>query len=290
MGRIPEFSLFDIGKWNLLHDKDLGKYNISIVAPGCKLQHFPHRVTFYGIGICTAGSVVLDVNLKKFLIKKNSLIILGPEVIRRWADQSDDYYNNALFFTNSFILQHSEKASNLLSYPFFKQDATSVIPLNEIEAENIWRLLQDVKRAIDSDSNRKDQIISHYTSILLTLTSDYYDIHAKPSESLLPSNELIDRFKALLSVHYRETRKVNDYADMLCISAKHLSQTIKLTTGKTAGEWIDDITVLEAKVLLKQSSLTVSQISSYMGFGNISTFGKFFKKNVGFTPIEYRSI
>ena len=79
------------------------------------------------------------------------------------------------------------------------------------------------------------------------------------------------------------------YAKELEITTKHLGRTIKAQTGFTASEWLDRLVVLEAKVLLKSTSMTIQQIAEELNFSSQSFFGKYFKNLVGISPKEFRN-
>ncbi|MFR3101268.1 MAG: helix-turn-helix domain-containing protein, partial [Parabacteroides distasonis] len=63
---------------------------------------------------------------------------------------------------------------------------------------------------------------------------------------------------------------------------------VKNVSNRTAGEWIDNYVVLEAKALLSSSTLSIQEISDRLNFTNQSFFGKYFKQHVGISPTEYR--
>ena len=88
--------------------------------------------------------------------------------------------------------------------------------------------------------------------------------------------------------NYREERIISFYADKLCISAKYLSVAIKEVRGKSALDLINEAVILDAKAQLKNSDLTILQISDTLNFTNPSFFAKYFKKHTGMTPKEYR--
>ena len=67
-----------------------------------------------------------------------------------------------------------------------------------------------------------------------------------------------------------------------------LFRSVKEASGRTAGEWIDHYVVMEAKMLLGSTDLTVQEISSKLNFANQSFFGKYFKHNTGLSPTEFR--
>lgn len=99
---------------------------------------------------------------------------------------------------------------------------------------------------------------------------------------------MFERFIRAVSESYKEERSVSYYADKMFLTAKHLSTVVKEISGKTAGEWIDSLVVLEAKALLKSSELSIQEIADELHFANQSFFGKYFKHHTGMSPKEYR--
>ena len=91
-----------------------------------------------------------------------------------------------------------------------------------------------------------------------------------------------------LARHYMQQRSVGFYAGQLNLTPKYLTTLIRKTSGRTAVEWIDDYVVLEAKNLLKYSTMSIQEIAYYLNFSNQSFFGKYFKSHTGMTPSAYR--
>ena len=73
------------------------------------------------------------------------------------------------------------------------------------------------------------------------------------------------------------------------LTPKYLTTIIRKTTGRTASEWIDDYVVLEAKNLLKYSTMSIQEVAYSLNFPNQSFFGKYFKEHTGLTPTAYRT-
>jgi AraC-like DNA-binding protein len=88
--------------------------------------------------------------------------------------------------------------------------------------------------------------------------------------------------------HFLTHRKVSDYAGMLHVSANHLNRTIKSQSDKTAHELIDEMILMEAKALLRQTTFSIAEIAYQLDFSDPSHFNKFFKKLTGITPLQYR--
>ena len=286
---LPQLSIPQLAEWNDLQDATAAAYNVSTVEPGAALQSFPFRTSFFGVGLCRQGQTDLQVNLETYTVRPDSLIIIGPAAIRRWSGQAADYSTTALFFTEQFFIEDNVNPALLRQFSFFELNATSVLPLTSAEAATVWRLLQEVKHVLAGASPRKGQLVRSYAYLLLNLTADYYEQHlAAAAWRPRPPLELVSRFKQLVGDEYAHRHRVADYADLLCVTAKHLSETVKAATNKTAGEWIDEMVLLAAKVQLKQTGQSVSQVAEALHFSDVSAFGKFFRRQTGLTPLRYR--
>ena len=106
--------------------------------------------------------------------------------------------------------------------------------------------------------------------------------------ALSRKEELFEQFLQLLFEHCKEQHVVTFYAEKLFITPQYLSLILKELTGKSANKWIDDALIVEAKILLKAPQATVQQVADMLHFSDQSTFGKFFKKHMGISPMEYR--
>lgn len=114
----------------------------------------------------------------------------------------------------------------------------------------------------------------------------------KPVEKISNSDrpmDLYNRFMELLQKDFRRHRTIKYYAQKLNISPKYFSTLIKKVSGKTAGEWIDEYVMLEARALLKCRRYTIQQISDMLSFPNQSFFAKYFKAHTGYTPTQYQT-
>ena len=89
-------------------------------------------------------------------------------------------------------------------------------------------------------------------------------------------------------MYCKEQHVVSFYAEQLYITPQYLSLILKELTGRSANKWIDEALMQEAKILLKAPQATVQQVAVALHFSDQSTFGKFFKKHAGMSPMEYR--
>ena len=100
--------------------------------------------------------------------------------------------------------------------------------------------------------------------------------------------QLLQKFDLSLLENLKNSRYVKYYADELTISTKKLNSLIKKYYGITAKEYIEEIIIIDSKILLKESPETVKQISYNLGFTEPTNFNKFFKKFTSITPLQYR--
>jgi AraC family transcriptional activator of pobA len=286
---IREFSLSEAVKLVSDEPQTIADYYIASFLPPAQLNDFPYRATYFGIGLCRRGTTKLSADLDTYQISADSLIIMAPQVIRKWEEQSTDYTEETICFTESFFLETRANLAAFKEIRFFQSQAPKAIPLDQKDAALIWKLLQDIKQISNGQSIRKNAMVKSYINILLHQTADLHDKY-EPKHYLTQNTqaEMVTRFKKLLIDNCLHLRSVNGYAGLLHVTPKHLSQTIKENTGKTAGEWIHNILILEAKVRLKQTALTIAQVSDSLNFSDPSLFGKYFRRYAGYSPATYR--
>lgn len=100
---------------------------------------------------------------------------------------------------------------------------------------------------------------------------------------------LTNKFKELIFLNIKTKHLVRDYASLLHVTPNHLNKSIKTITGKSPTKWIDEALVLEAKVLLYQTNLTINEVASEIGIYDQSYFSRLFKKYEGITPLAFRN-
>ena len=124
------------------------------------------------------------------------------------------------------------------------------------------------------------------TLLQIFLLIDQYNLKERPFDQ--PSYTLLKSFQKLIEKHYTEFRLPKEYVDLLFVTPNHLNALCKSTMGIQAGELIRNRIVLEAKRLLVNQDMTIIGISNELNFNDNSYFTKFFKKQVGITPEEFR--
>ncbi len=163
-------------------------------------------------------------------------------------------------------------------------------PVNVLEAEccgEAHALMERILREFQADNDFKMDMLRGMLMQLLVLLSRQ---SPREKQDNFPRHQrsVLRNFERLIEQHFREKRLPRDYAEMLFITPNHLNALVNSVTGKPAGELIRDRVVLEAKRLLVNSDLTISQIADALHFEDNAYFTRFFKKYTGISPEAFR--
>ena len=137
----------------------------------------------------------------------------------------------------------------------------------------------------------KKEVIQRFCEIAVLKNLSFNEQTKDMPELNKPLNrkeEIFHDFLSLLEKYYTQERSISFYADRMCLTPKYLSTIIKEVSGKHGMQWIDEYVSLEAKALLRNSSLSVKQVSDQLNFPSQSMFGRFFKKMTGYSPKQYK--
>jgi AraC-like DNA-binding protein len=256
------------------------------------LSEYPYRSDGYIIGICTRGTARVEANLQVYEAKPDAMLLATPFHILRIYESSDDFLCRFIVFSKAFLTENNVNSHFLESFSYFKSASLPVIYPGHDDAKmllDIYLLMQQ-KMARETHPYRMEISRSMLITMLYEVESIYEKQHVIVKGKQTRKQELNVLFQDLVFHHYKEHRNVQFYADSLYVSSKHLTETIKEVTGRTAGEWIDDAVVLEAKVLLRNNEISIARVAEEIHFPDQSSFGKYFKKHTGMSPSDYRVV
>lgn len=242
----------------------------------------PYRAESYAIEFLRKGSIIMQTQLEKIVIDAPAIITLSPSVIRSFTKNSDKILIDIIFFKPQFFLETQTNVFFLLQYEFFENN--HVFNLEKESRNKFEQIFNLMSQTLAANYENQALILRSYLYILI------YEIDSiqKRSPKNSVQNPIFEKFKEILFKDFLSQRSVQYYANSLNITRKYLSEVIKKNSGKTASNWIDDMIILEAKVLLQNKDLTINQISDILHFSNQSVFGRFFKNHESISPLEYR--
>ena len=267
--------LLDILELDRFHDQDI------------TFALTPHRNDFYILLLVKEGGGRHWVDTMQYTLKPNTFYFSDPQQILIKED-SQPLNGTLLRFTDEFLtIEDDQRLKNLLviQNPHngheLKLSAESVTFIEDIFA----KMLVEYNQRHDL---RNGMLLAYLRVLLIYLSRLYTDqlIDDTPSDDRV----LLKKFVNLINEKYNQLHDVSAYANLLCISAGHLSKIIKQQSGKTAIKHIHERLMLEAKRLLLHTDSSVKEIAFRLGFEDAPYFNRFFKKLVKQTPAEYRKM
>lgn len=251
--------------------------------------HLNHPYMMEGItfSICIQGSGCIKINLKEYKVEKNAVITLSPSSVVELVERSDDFLMEYLVFSVDFLGDIGIVAASDLPEKIENEPCLYV-------SEEETHYLLELHAIIVKQYNRIDHIFREelaktlLTALLIEVASIYNISREREIKTLNRKEEVFNNFMQLLVKHHTKERSITFYANKLCLTPKYMAQIIKNVSGKSALEWINNMSILTIKAMLKSSNHTVLQISEDMNFPNPSFFGRYFKEHTGLTPVKYR--
>lgn len=252
---------------------------------------YPFRSDYFSVFVVTGGELRVKINLFEHEVKKNDLLIVAPNAIRQFMGQECNFSVLGIMFTADFLSQTGIYKKHFGAVDFFAAHGNPHLQLNEEEAAGLGAVIRILhqKNASRNSSDFGTEIVQHYfTAFMYELGSMHRKYSSDTRVRLTRKEDLAMRFFKELSGHFKEERSVQFYAELLYVTPKYLTQAVKEITGRTAGQFIDEMVIMEAKVLLGDPSFSVAQVAESLFFSDQFFFSKFFKNHTGTTPTEYR--
>jgi AraC family transcriptional activator of pobA len=161
-------------------------------------------------------------------------------------------------------------------------------PLVRLPAQTATFVEHDLQRLLVEYQAHQVQHPELVRAYLLALLQELSLHISETSEPLSTAVSLTNRFKQLVAESLGTVVRISDYAALLHVTPNYLTKCVRTVTGKSPVKWLEESRVLEAKVLLFQSELSISDIALQVGVADASYFSRFFKQQVGVTPQAFR--
>jgi AraC-like DNA-binding protein len=281
---------FDVGSITL-KDKSCF-FLIAAIENGSKYIKFPKqsiKTNFFEIILITNGYNIVTDNLNEFQQEKNQIRFIAPGKITSVKELSKDVKGFYILFDQSFVDTYSGVSNLLNSFRFFDLDAMSIFTLTSKQSNFFEIIFTKINQDFLTNYVNSKQIICHYLISVLKECSLYYEKVNLESKNLNSAERITQEFIRFVNKYYFSKRTLTEYANLLNITTKHLTKCVKQASGETPRYFIQKMLILEAKVLLKETNLSVSEIAYQLSFQDAAYFNRFFKQHAGITPVNFRN-
>lgn len=273
--------LFSSTSHHLFHINKLEDYRDKI-----KFPLPPHRKLVYDFLFLTKGTTLRSKALNPYEIGENTFFFLPANQITNHESMSTDVEGYFCHFNLDIFTNHLPQHNIRRDFPFLQFIGNPIVEIDDAIRPLLLPIFQRLEVEYAKEQEANLDIVTVYLLALFTEIKRFYT----PSVSVKKNTALMiaQNYKDALSRHIYEKQKVTEYADMLAVSPNHLNKCVKNTTGKSAQDLLNEMILLEAKVLLKQTDMQISEIAYKLSQQNHSDFSRFFKTKTGMTPKEYK--
>lgn len=249
----------------------------------------PCRLNYYIIGVCLHGKAQYSVDTEDLMIKENDAIVIHERQVLDNYMFSSDFDGIFLFISNNFFNEVIKGIHDLVTLFLFTRNHP-VISLTTEQASQLTEYYDILRKKVNEKDNyfRKDFVRSLLLAVIYDMSNIIYRMQLTNNKNQTRAETIFAGFLHLVEENYKNERRVSWYGDQLCITSKYLSETVKQVSKRTPNEWIDRFVVLEIRVLLKNSTMSIKEIAQNLNFPNQSFLGKYFKDHAGMSPSEYR--
>lgn len=277
---------------DLLPEEQNCFFLISVIGDGTKYLNFPVesiKTTYYEVIFITNGYSVVTDNLNKLTQTKGQIRFVSPGKICSIQELSNDIEGYYCLFDQAFIDTYSGVANLLNEFSFFDLDSLPIIRLTDQQTKFFTLIFNKLKQDFTENYNGIKSIVCQYLVAMFKECNLYYEKISQENQKMTSADRIGQSFLRLVNKYYLSKRTLIEYADLLNITPKHLTKCVKQATSETPMDFIYKMLILEAKVLLRETTLTVSEIAYQLSFDDANHFGRFFKQHSGNTPIEFRN-
>ncbi len=235
----------------------------------------------------TEGSGEHLIDFEKFEAKSGTMYFMKPGQVHQWyfKEKYDGFVVN--FFDNFFdwiginssILQKFRFLQSIL----VKDHVVEISPDLQEKIASYFEEMINENQKNNQFSNLK--IGFHLMSLFIDIERSLEAVKIKTSDY---QSVLLNNFQELIDQNFKNKKLPKEYAELLYITPNHLNALCKDILGNSAGELIRSRVVLEAKRLLVNKEISVTEIAYLLNFQDASYFVKFFKKYTEFTPEQFR--
>lgn len=275
--------------------QEIGHFNIFRLEPYVEGRptSIPYqRRDFYKIMLVKGNSQVHFAD-KIVEIKNQALTFSNPQIPYKWEHL--DKIRNGIYciFDRHFFHNFGQ----FHEYEVFQPHGDHIFELTNEQFRTINNTFEKMESEFRSDYKYKHDLnrnlifeLLHF-ALKLNPSSQVKSkqINASQRISLL-FMELLERQFPIDEFHQSvNLRSASEFAEHLNIHVNHLNRSVKETTKKTTSQIISGRLLQESKVLLKHTTLNVSEIAFALGFTEVTHFNNFFKKHLELSPLKFRN-
>lgn len=253
------------------------------------------RAEYFSFVFVKEGSGFYTIDAHRFPYDSRTIYFTNPGHIKSYeVNELEDAY--MITFTESFLRENVHP--NIFDeFPFLLAEVVPPKKMTEEEFASFEVLYKQLWEELHNESAYKNRILGNLFMVILLKIKELFWASYNPRTEGNRDSQIVKSFKQLLEKEFKKVvteettgrrPQARDFADKLHLHPNYLNAVIKSKTGKTIHDWLTNRTLLTAKSLLKNTSLSSKEIAFKLGFSEPTHFNRFFKKHQQTTPNTYR--
>ena len=245
------------------------------------------RFDCYALILRLKGRSKRTVSLSEYIIEPRSLQLVNPASLFSFEDISHNTKSFVLLFDKEFVLK--ENLSEVLTAPLitFHKAYDENVPLNLSLYAQVLYIYEQVNAEFRiRDTGYKALIKTYLNQLLYLLKREKEKMHLLNSPTA--SEKLCSDFLSLIEEHFKNKKKVYEYAEILGITPNYLSEITQMYLYNNALSFIHKRILKESEYLLSHTDVPINQIALNLNFDSPSQFGRFFKHHNGKSPRVFK--
>jgi AraC-like DNA-binding protein len=249
----------------------------------------PTRLNFILMALCLKGQAKYNIDTKEQTVKAGDLLFVSERHIVDNYSASADFECLCIMVSTEFYHGFVQSVQNVSSLLLFSMN-NPVVALTPSEVQVFSNYFHTIREKITNIGHhyRENLVKALLLAMFYDMSNVIYRVEQQGKKPQMRADALFSQFIRLLEQNFRSIRRVSWYAEQLFITPKYLSEVVKQTSKRTPNEWIDSYVILEARVLLKTTTMSIKEIADELHFPSQSFLGKYFKEHVGVSPSEFR--
>jgi len=267
----------------------MGEKNIMVLDGGAEIVNYyekPATVSTFSITICHSGYLDVEYDSRKRRFQSHYFVVLYPHHIVMAMNPSPDYrFTKVLISSN----QLNRMAVLNMNIQRFSIEREPQCPLSESQYSAVMDALNTLRHVLSIQSPMSELMSDYALMVLFGLLDTYKQ--ANEGDLSQRKTYISPRLYEAVMENCHRHHDVDFYAKKFCLSPKHFSTVVRQETGMPAAHWIHQIIVFKAKIVLQyEPAATIQDISYRLGFKDQTSFSRYFKRETGLTPSEYRQM
>lgn len=223
------------------------------------------------------------------------MYFMAPHQVMQFEDILLNSVKGFVLVVHPDFLQGYSLASKIRDYGYFSYASNEALHLSEKEEKSVMDIIDNINRETDAnmDAFTQDLLVANI-DLLLKYCDRFYNRQFLTRKKA--NNDLLTKLEALLDDYFKANKLVEKgiptvqfIANELHLSPNYLSDMLRVQTGQTTQQHIQNRVIEKAKELLSTTAMSASEIAYYLGFEHPQSFHRLFKNRTSVSPLEFRA-